>query len=478
VPLSGAEYEVREQVLAKLRAEVRSTDTALIGSLARRIRLVSKIGLLKQELGIGVIDVVAEKSVIENFVTSAVKAGVEGAVARRLAELVIESSTRAQMRSRPPEASRDSFLKQFSETMLRAEKEGRKLIRLDVGEPRFRTPSVAVREAKRRLGQTPTIPYGSSAGLTELVDAIVARLNDQYGTGLRRSNVLIVPGARFGIFVAMRTALSSLDRVVVCQPAWPAYESCASLVGARSLKVSASLEDSWDVDLTTLEEQLKLKPKMLVLNSPNNPTGKVLSAKKLREVTELAKRTRTIVLSDEVYASYCTVPASSILEYSDVESIYVNSFSKELSMTGWRVAYVVADERKIEKMRAIVETTLTNVPEFVQRGALAALKDPSGRAARARYRIGSRVKAACAELAKGVFDFYVPDGGFYVFPRIKGRKIDSEKFARYLFTKHGVGILPGTVFGSYRNFLRLAITESETAVRTGIKRIVKAIHQW
>jgi len=185
-----------------------------------------------------------------------------------------------------------------------------------------------------------------------------------------------------------------------------------------------------------------------------------------------------MVLSDEVYATYCTVPASSILEYPDVESIYVNSFSKELSMTGWRVAYVVADERKIAKMRAIVETTLTNVPEFVQRGALAALKDPGGEAARARLRIGSRVKAACAELAKEGFEFYVPDGGFYVFPRIKGRKIDSEKFAKYLFTKHGVGILPGTIFGPYRNFLRLAMTESERAVKTGIKRIVKAIHQW
>ena len=467
-----------EHALTRLRAELRSADSELVRALARRIRLVKKIGMLKQKLEIGVVDPAAERSVIENFVASAKKAGVDERTGRRIAELLIEVSVGLQMQRRPPKAPKDSLLKQLSQKMLAAEKRGRKLIRLDIGEPRFKTPSAAAREAKRYLSQKATILYGSSEGLPELVDAIVERLNDQYGIRLQRSNVLVVPGGRFGIYAAIRSTVASLEQVVVPQPAWPAYESCVSLVGGRTLVVSTRLENCWDIDLSTLEEALKLRPKMLVLNNPSNPTGKVLSAKRFEAVMELARKYRTIVLSDEVYTSYSNVPVPTVLEHPECEAIYVNSFSKEFSMTGWRVGYVVADEQTIRKMRAFLETTLTNVPEFVQRAALAVIDDVRGEAAHARERIGKRVRMACEELREGGFEFRVPDGGFYLFPRITGREIDSKKFVDYLFTKYAVGVLPGSIFGEYRNFLRLAITESEVAVKTGIRRIVKAIGEW
>jgi aspartate/methionine/tyrosine aminotransferase/chorismate mutase len=468
---------VKNQDLAELRVKLRSVDAQLIGVLAHRRRLVSRIGLLKRKLNVGVIDVLAEKSAMENFVSSAAKAGLEEDYARRIAELVIEASVRSQMRGRRHAPSNDALLKQFSEIIRKAEKTGRRLIRFDIGEPRFRTPRTAIREAKRWLSQSPTMLYGSSFGLTELTDAIATRLNNQYGTRLRRSNILITPGARFGIFAAMRTNASSLERILVCEPAWPAYESCISLVGGRILSISTSLEDKWDVDLIALEEALKLKPKTLVLNNPSNPTGKVLSRPRFQEVMELAKKYHTTVLSDEVYASYCDTPAPSVLEYPDNDAIYINSFSKEFGMTGWRVGYAVADEEKISRMRRIVETTLTNVPELVQRAALAALKDPSREATVSRRKIRRRARIACAELRKGELEFFPPDGGFYIFPRTR-RRIDSEKFAKHLLAKYAVGVLPGTIFGGYKNFLRLAITESEEAVRTGIRRIVKAIDEW
>lgn len=469
---------MKNQGLIKLRRELRSLDSQLIDILARRHRLINKIGLLKRKLEIGAIDPVAERLAMENFVASATKDGLEENYARRVAELVIQASVETQMRSRAPAASSDAVLKQFSEIMMKAEQKGRKLIRFDIGEPRFRTPRAAIREAARSLGRSPTMLYGSSSGLTELADGIATRLNEYYGTRLRRSNILIVPGARFGIFAAIRTNVSSLDRVVICQPAWPAYESYMNLVGARALKVSTSLEDGWDIDLTSLEEALKLRPKMLILNYPSNPTGKVLSAKRFQEVLELAKKYRAIVLSDEVYASYSATRAPSALEYPDSEAIYINSFSKEFSMTGWRVAYTVADEQRIGRMRRIVATTITNVPEIAQRAALAALNDPSGEAAASRHRISRRLGIACQELRKGDFEFYPPDGGFYVFPRMRRRGIDSEKFAKHLFAKYSVGVMPGSIFGGYTSFLRLAITESEDAVRTGIRRVVKAMNEW
>jgi len=320
--------------------------------------------------------------------------------------------------------------------------------------------------------------YGSSAGLPALVDAIAERLNHQYGTKLGRSNLLIFPGGRFAIFASIFSTLSSLDRVALCQPAWPAYESCVAFAGGRTLAVHTRLEDHWDIDLTALEEKLRLGPKMIVLNNPNNPTGKVLSNNMFGEIMELARKYRTVVLSDEVYATYSSVPVPSVLEYPDTQSIYVNSFSKEFSMTGWRVAYAVAGEESIARMRKIVETSLTNVPEVIQRAALAALKDTSTDAVTGRNRIRRRLSMACEELRRGDFEFHPPEGGFYVFPRMRRKGIDAEKFSKYLFEKYAVGVLPGTIFGEYPDFLRLAITEPEAAVRTGIRRIVKAMDEW
>ena len=466
-----------ERTLKELRKQLRCVDSELIRTLAQRLRLVQRIGFVKKKLQIGVIDPATEKSAMENFVATAVQAGVDKVFATRLAHLVIEASVDIQTSSRPRVVSKDSVLKRFSEIMLRAEKKNRKLIRLDIGEPRFRTPRVVAAEAKRFLDRTPTMMYGSSAGLTALTDAIAAGLNDQYGTRIDRSKVLIFPGARFAIFAAIRSTLSSFDRVVLCKPAWPAYESSAALAGARSVTVSTSLEDAWDINLRVLEDAFGLRPRMLVINNPNNPTGKVWSAKRFREILDLASRYRVTVLSDEVYASYCHTQVPSVLEYPDADAIYVNSFSKEFSMTGWRVAYAVASEERIAKMRSIVETTLTNVPEFVQRAAVAALKDRSGQAVHNRRQIRRRVEMACEELRKGDLEFYPPDGGFYIFPRIKKRNIDSERLTKHLF-EHGVGILPGSVFGEYKDFLRLAITESETAVKTGIRRIVKAVEEY
>ncbi len=438
---------------------------------------MTNIGLLKQKLKMDVIDTLAEKSTVENLVSSAISAGLDQGYARRVAELVIEGAVDLQQQSKPPTATSDSQLKQFAESILMAEKEGRKLIRLDLGEPRFNTPRAAIRGATRWLAEHPTVLYGSSHGLTELTDALGERLNKQYGTQLRRSNVLIVPGGRFGLFAAIRTGVASLERVVVCQPAWPAYESFAGLVGARTRSIPTSFEEDWEIDMTKLEEELKMRPKMLVLNNPGNPTGKALSQDRFEEVLRLANKYRTTVLSDEVYSSYFDKPAPSILQYPENEAIYLNSFSKEFSMTGWRIAYVVSDEKRIAKIRSLIQTTLTNVPEFIQRAALAALNDKSGEGKRARHSINRRVSMACVELRKAGIEFYPPDAGFYVFPRIRGASPEADKFVQYLLQEHGVSAMPGSVFGGYRDFIRLALTDSEAAVKAGIKRIVKAMNE-
>ena len=467
-----------EKDLRRLRADVTAVDSRLARLLGRRFTLVRKIGRLKKQLSLGVLDPTTEKVVIRSFVASAAKRGIDKAYARRFVNLLIESSVEVQAQSRRHVTGRDSMLKQLSETMLRAEKNGRKLIRLDIGEPRFRTPRAVVREAKRYLDRTPMMLYGSSAGLPALVDAIAERLNREYGTKLGQSNILIFPGGRFAIFAAILSTVSSLESVAICRPAWPAYESCVGLAGGRTLTFPTRLEDQWDIDLAALEEILRLGPKMIVLNNPNNPTGKVLSARIFQEIMNLARKYRTVVLSDEVYATYSSMPVPSVLDYPDTQTIYVNSFSKEFSMTGWRVAYAVADEQRIARMRKIMETSLTNVPELIQRAALAALRDTSADAATGRDRIRKRLSMACEELRKGDFEFHPPDGGFYVFPRMRRRGIDSEKFAKYLLKEYAVGVLPGTIFGEYRDFLRLAITEPDAAVRIGIRRIVKALNEW
>jgi aspartate/methionine/tyrosine aminotransferase len=185
-----------------------------------------------------------------------------------------------------------------------------------------------------------------------------------------------------------------------------------------------------------------------------------------------------MILSDEVYDRYVRAPTPSILESGYENSVYVNSFSKQFSLTGWRIAYLVTSKERALQIRRVVQTAVTCVPEFIQHAALIALKKARPEAERNIKAILKKVQLTCRELDKIDVSYYKPDGTFYVFPKANKPTFDSVRFAKKLLAEHRVAIGPGQSFGDYPAFFRLAVSVPESEIPAAIKAIGKAIDSW
>lgn len=303
-------------------------------------------------------------------------------------------------------------------------------------------------------------------------------ISKEHNTTIDPDQILITPGGRFAIFATIMSFVSELERVIIPQPAWPAYEECAAVTKARVIPVNTTLESGWELDLSKLEEELRKGAKMLVLNNPNNPTGKVINRKRFHEIVGLARKYGTFVLSDEVYEKYVRSKPSSIIEEEYADSVYINSFSKRFSLTGWRIAYLVTTKEHATRIRRIIQTAITCVPEFIQRAAVLALKEGKTEAQRNINSILNKVDLTCRELGKIDVEFYEPEGAFYVFPRSKKKNFDSIKFATQLLKERQVSISPGQSFGDYPAFFRLAVSLPERQIPRAIHSIGQAIESW
>jgi aspartate aminotransferase len=242
-------------------------------------------------------------------------------------------------------------------------------------------------------------------------------LNGRYGTDLKANQVLITPGGKFAVFSAILSMISQEDRAVIPEPTWPVYGNVVQLAGGRQDILHTRFENGWDIDMGKLIEMLQVHPKLLVLCSPNNPSGKVFDGKMLREIVEATRKVGGYVLSDEVYESYASVPTDSILQVADSNFIYVNTFSKRYGMTGWRIGYAVSDSEIISQMQSVLQLSVTCVPEFIQYAALSALtmeQEVYNKYAREMQR---RVNLACNELDKLPVKYIRPEGGMYVYPK-------------------------------------------------------------
>jgi aspartate/methionine/tyrosine aminotransferase len=204
----------------------------------------------------------------------------------------------------------------------------------------------------------------------------------------------------------------------------------------------------------------------------------VIDKHRFHEIVELAHKYGIFVLSDEVYEKFVHSKAPSILEEDYNDYVYVNSFSKQFSLTGWRIAYLVTTKEHAKRIRRIVQTAVTCVPEFIQRAAIVALKKGKSHARRNIDYILKKVDLTCKELTKIDVDFYRPEGAFYVFPRARKMNFDSTKFATELLMHKQISISPGQSFGHYPAFFRLAVSLPEQQIPNAIQSIGKAIKAW
>jgi aspartate aminotransferase len=390
----------------------------------------------------------------------------------------VESSEESGSVLVEPQKSKDQLLKEVVELTLRLTSQGKKITRFEIGEPNFPASPRVIKGLTETFRKEKVVGYGPAAGLPELRKALAAELSADHNTRIDPDQILITPGGRFATFAAITSFLSSSERVLIPQPAWPAYEECVDFIKGRVIHFNTTLDDGWEMDLGRLETELRKGVGLMILNYPNNPTGKVMSKKKFVEIVDLAQRYETMILSDEVYDKYVHAKAPSILESEGERFVYINSFSKRFSLTGWRIAYLVTTKENATRIRRVIQTLITCVPEFIQRAALVAIKSGGSEAQHNINAIMKKVELTCRELSRIDVSFYKPEGTFYVFPKANKPNFDSARFAKHLLEQYHVSISPGGAFGDYPAFFRLAVSLPAAQIPGAIRAIGKAIDSW
>jgi aspartate aminotransferase len=279
----------------------------------------------------------------------------------------------------------------------------------------------------------------------------------------------VTPGARFAVFSAMISTLTIGDEIIIFEPAWPAYRDCANFIGVKVKVVKTTVEQKWDLDLKELERMITSNTKMIVLNSPNNPTGKIIQQKQIEAVLKIASKNNIAILSDEVYSLYSYVPYKSILEFEYDRSIMISSFSKSHAMTGFRVGYAISSKEIIEKISKIQALAITSVAEPMQYAAIAALKSNVTNNAKIMKK---RLDFIRNKLDTVPCEFVSPDGGMYYFIKFKNN-ISATKILFDLLNE-GVAVAPGNGFGeSYVDFIRISACQPIKLLNDGLRILRK-----
>ena len=358
------------------------------------------------------------------------------------------------------------MLYEINEKAIRLENQGKKIIRLNLGDPDLATPNEIIEAAyaSMKAGKT---KYSSSYGESKLREKL-AELH-----GVKAENVVITPGSKWGVFATMYLMLKSGGNVIIPTPYWTAYDLIAKSLGAQTKLLRTEMEDGWKVDLDKLENLIDKNTKMIILNNPNNPTSKVMDAETLDGIVDIANKKGVTILSDEVYGTISFVKTKSILEYNgDHKHILTTGFSKTFSMTGWRVGYIIANKLLIDNITKLNQITINNVPVFIQEAALKGLELQKPLAAKIKEEYEVRAKIASSTLSKAGFLFTKPEAPFYVFPKRAG--LDSEKFTMSLLDK-GVAVAPGTAFGDYREHFRISLTAPREEIKVALEKISEAV---
>ncbi len=357
------------------------------------------------------------------------------------------------------------MLYEINEKALKLESQGKKIIRLNLGDPDLATPNVIIEAAYESMKRGKT-KYSSSYGELPLREKL-AKIHH-----VSSDNVVVTPGSKWGVFSTMYLLLKTGGNVIIPTPYWTAYDLIAKTIGAETRLLRTELEDNWQIDLGKLEDMIDANTRMIILNNPNNPTSKVLEEEVLDGIVDIANQHGVAILSDEVYGTIAFTKTKSILDYETNNHILTTGFSKTFTMTGFRIGYIVASKELVNKITKLNQITINNVPVFIQEAALKALELEKQLATKIKHEYHERAKMASQKLRAVGLEFTEPQAPFYVFPKKRG--LDSEKFTLDLLDK-GVAVAPGTSFGDYREYFRISLTAPRDDIEIALDRICEAL---
>lgn len=462
--------------LTELREEVKKVTREILMLAAKRRDLSLKIAEVKQKHGIEILDRQTEAELFNDSLKISEELGLDKNFTSRLLSLLISES--AKIQSDKIRRIEKVGLREIFYMALELERSGKKIIRLEIGEPDFTAPQEVVEETCQALREGRS-RYLSSYGITELRKAIAEHLNEVYGTEFKTENVLVTAGGVMAIYIAIQVLSRIGSEILVPEPAWPLYREIAEHLGRRYIPIKTRLEDYWVIKSGEVSKHTTPASSILIINYPNNPTGKALRLSELKNLVEEARESNLTIVSDEVYSRYYFHDrhSPSIVKVLNEGYVLVGSFSKMWGMTGYRIGYLVGDKEFIERAAKILGLMITCIPEFIQRAALKALTEDEV-VVKNVEQIKKRIEYMYGKLKKNsLIEVYPSDGTFYLFPRIKIPGLDSSEFALKLLKEYGVAVAPGSGFGEYPQHIRLSAVKPIHEIDEGLEKLNHAIQQ-
>jgi len=387
----------------------------------------------------------------------------------------------AQIASRISELTGEGALSVFARAK-ELEKLGRSIIHLELGEPDFH-PAAPVVDALRSAVAAGRDRYVSPRGIPALREAVAAYLKRTRNVHAAPEQVLIAPGCKMALSLAMMALIEPGDEVLYPDPGFPIYPSFARGLGAKAVPFFLEEKNDFQPDLREIAAKISPRTKMLIFNSPNNPTGTVFSDAALSHIAELAARHDLWILADEIYARILFSG-----EYKSIWSlpgmaertVIIDGFSKSFAMTGWRLGYAVAPQRVIDAMDLLVLNTFTCAAEFTQVAAIEALRDSTDAvdAMVAEYRRRRDLFVAGLNRIAG-FRCRPPDGAFYAWVNIEDTGLPAQDLATTLLEDVGIAAIAGAAFGSAgKNYLRFSLVSARNLLEEALERIERVSVRW
>ncbi|HEX9989185.1 MAG TPA: pyridoxal phosphate-dependent aminotransferase [Chloroflexia bacterium] len=355
------------------------------------------------------------------------------------------------------------------------EAEGKPIIHLEIGEPDFDTPTHVRKAAAQALEEGYT-HYGPAVGLPELRKAIAEYAGKNRGLTFDPANVVVTPGAKPIMFYAIMALIEPGDEVIYPNPGFPIYESMINFLGGVAVPLQLSEQRDFRINLDELESKVSSKTRLIILNSPHNPTGGVLTLEDLQAIARLAVEHDLVVLADEIYSEIVYEGEHhTILSLPGMRerTILLDGFSKTFAMTGWRMGYGIFPGEMIPHISRLIINSVSCTSSFSQRAAIAALTGPREEVDKMLAAFASRRMLVYEGLNKiPGLRCNRPAGAFYAFPNITDTGLDSRAYADYLLTEADVAVLPGTSFGEFgQGYIRISFANSEENLREAMKRI-------
>lgn len=355
------------------------------------------------------------------------------------------------------------------------EREGKNILHFEIGQPDFPTPNHIKETAFQAIKDNYT-GYVAATGILELKEAIQDEIEQSRGFRPDINQILILPGAKPGIFFPMLSLVNPGEDIIYPDPGFPTYGSVVKYLNAGDVPIALKEENEFRLNPDDIAEKITNKTKLIILNSPQNPTGSVMSKSEIDQIAELAEEKDIFVLSDEIYSKMlydAKFHSVTVRDETKERTIILDGFSKSYAMTGWRLGYVIGPKPIIEKMGLLMINALSCTTSFVQKAGITALQGTQEPLKEMMKAFRERRDA----IVKGLneipgFSCLTPQGAFYTFPSIKGTGMNSREMADHILNKANVCCLPGSAFGPYgEGYLRFSYATSVENIKQAIEQI-------